>query len=627
MYVSSDVNKDLATSLPDDPAALRAMLLRVIDERDEIARTRDEIARTRDTLEDRVAALEYQKIVLEHQNRTLLTRLYGKKSERLSDEDLVLFHGFMQETLKADGEPTLESDGDANAGDDAKKPNRKRSGRPSGENAVPRHLVAAASTVVHELPADRRACACGVEMEACGETTRITIEYVPAKVFAVRHVRVGYRCQACKTFAAAPAAPIPVQKSIASPGLLAAVIVGKYSDHLPLYRLEGILKRSGLDLTRQTMCGWLWPASQVLAPLVGLVRRLILSQSIILTDDTTAPMLDPGLGRTREGHFWSYLATVACGPPGVRERLVVYEFTPNHNHEHPHRFLKDFRGTLVSDAFAGYETLGREGRVTNAGCWAHVRRKFRDAIKLDERLCGEVLARITRIYAAERAIAKEIGAEIEPEIGAEAATANEAATPPAAATQSPAAPESDVDPSLASARRAVLRRERIGPLVADFFAYLASVQSKHVPKSDVAKAIEYVLKRPEWFTRFLDDGEIPIDNNACERSLRGIAVGRRNWLFVGSEGGGDAAAIFFSLLSSASLAEVEPYAYLTDVLERLAKIRNSRTPGMPKREPTDEELMELLPGAWLRANPKHRLPTNRNRSMRADAEASATASD
>jgi transposase len=581
-----------ATSIPDDPALLRAALMRMIAERDEIAVSRDAFA-------ERVASLEHIRTVLEHQNRTLLERLYGRKSERLSDADLVLFHGFMQETLAKDGEADA-----AAAGIDAhKKGEKKRSGRPSGEAAIPRHLADAAVTVTHELPPEHRNCSsCGTEMQACGETSRITLEYLPARVTAVRHVRVGYQCEGCRTFAAAPAAPIPVQKSIASPGLLAAVIVGKHGDHLPLYRLEGILKRSGVDLPRQTTCGWMWPASRLLLPLVSLMTRSILAAPVILTDDTPVRMLDPGLGRTREARFWSYLAAVS-GAGGVPERLVVYDFTRSRSHEHPLAFLKGFRGTLVSDAFGAYETLGRAAPdrmpVTNAGCWAHVRRKFKDALKLDERLCGEALARIATMYAAEQSCEERIEREMAESAQQENGQQENGAWP--------------LD-RLAS-RRAALRDEFVRPLVAETLSYLDSVRGRHVPKSDVTDAIEYVLKRREWFTRFLDDGRVPIDNNACERSLRGIAVGRRNWLFVGSEGGGQAASVFFSLLCSASLAEVEPYAYLKDVLERLARIRNERllrtAQGKPE-QPTDAELAELLPAAWLRANPQHRLPVNRS---------------
>ena len=500
----------------------------------------------------------------------------------------------MQETLAKDGEADAVP-----AGAETGKKDKKRTGRPSGEAAIPKHLADAAVTVTHELPPESRGCpSCGTEMQACGETSRMTLEYVPARVTAVRHVRIAYQCEGCKTFAAAPAAPIPVQKSIASPGLLAAVIVGKYCDHLPLYRLEGILRRSGVDLSRQTTCGWMWPASQLLAPLVSFKTRRILASPVILTDDTSVRMLDPGLGKTREARFWSYLAAVT-GAGGMPERLVVYDFTRNHNYEHPFAFLKGFSGTLVSDAFGAYESLGKAAPdrtpVVNAGCWAHARRRFRDALKLDERLCGEVLARIAAMYAAERRCEEQLEREM------------------AEATE-PADAKDAWSPDRTAHRRAALRNEFVRPLAAETLSFLDSMRGRHLPKSDVTDAIDYVLKRRDWFTRFLDDGRVPIDNNACERSLRGIAVGRRNWLFVGSEGGGQAASVFFSLLCSASLAEVEPYAYLKDVLERLATIRNHRSLRLARgepAEPTDAELAELLPAAWLRANPEHRLVVNR----------------
>jgi len=592
VYVSGDVTHGSATSIPDDPAALRRALMRMIDERDSAVRERDETAKAHEALIGRVTSLEHKCIVLEHDNRKLLLRIYGKKSERLCDADLVLFHGFMQEELARSGDPVPDADDSAEGdGAAAGKKKRKRTGRPSGEDAIPGHLAASAELKMHELTVDQRGCSsCGAQMQACGETTRMTLEYVPAKITAVRHMRVAYSCGLCTTFAAAPAAPIPVQKSIASCGLLAAVIVGKYCDHLPLYRLEGILKRSGVELTRQTTCGWMYPASQLLAPLVSLARRMILAAPVILTDDTPVKLLDPGLGKTREARFWSYLADVK-GAGGVPERLAVYQFTRNRNHEHPIGFLRNFHGTLVSDAFAGYVAMGKgsPAQLRNAGCWAHARRRFRDALKLDERLCGEALARIGAMYQAERGVSERIARET-----AEAAAADDAWSMERTAE-----------------RRAALRGELVAPLVSDVLSMLDSVRRKHLPKSEVSAAVEYVMKRREWFTRFLEDGNVPIDNNACERSLRGIAVGRRNWLFVGSQGGGDAASVFFSVLCSASLAEVEPWAYLRDVLERLATLRNARRPARTPWAPTEAELAELLPAAWLRANPEHRLAVNR----------------
>jgi transposase len=382
------------------------------------------------------------------------------------------------------------------------------------------------------------------------------IEITPAQVTVVVYRRPVYLCVCSpeRQTVSAPAPQLALGKARAGASVLAMIAVSKFADHAPLYRQEGMLARSGLDLSRSTMCGWLGTGAELIRPLVELMQRRILGSKVIQTDDTPVPTLGLIIGKTKEARMWSY----------VGDRVnpyVVYDFTVSREGRWVQKWLGDFRGDLQSDAYVCYEVLEQLKKVRSFGCWAHARRRFFKSLALAKTFCEWVLDKIGKLYEIEASL-KDVPWE----------------------------------------ERAKQRRARAAPILQELIDRLTSDRSDHLPKSDVGKAISYVLDREATFTRYIDAGHVEIDNNACERSLRAVAVGRKNWMFAGSQFGGENAAAWFSLIGSAKLHEVEPWAYLTDVLRQLAKVGEN---------PSDEALTQLLPDQWLAANPKHRLPVNR----------------
>jgi hypothetical protein len=313
--------------------------------------------------------------------------------------------------------------------------------------------------------------------------------------------------------------------------LLAHVLVSKYSDHLPLYRQSEIYERVGVDLDRSTLADWVGESSRLLAPLVDVLRRYVLAASKLHADDTPVPVLAPGAGKTKTGRLWTYVRDDRpCGdssPPAV-----WFAYSPNRQGEHPQRHLKDFRGTLQADAFAGFNALyeGAEPRIYEAACWAHVRRKFYDLQQAHASpVAAEALHRIGELYAI----------------------------------------ESEIRGRVPDARRQV-RQARTRPLLDSMHEWLQSTLGKLPKKSPVTAAIGYALGLWPALLRFCDDGQLEIDNNAAERALRAVALGRKNYLFAGSDSGGDRAASIYSLIGTAKLNGLDPEAYLRDVLNRIA---------------------------------------------------------
>jgi transposase len=357
---------------------------------------------------------------------------------------------------------------------------------------------------------------------------------------------------------------LPLPKSYAGASLLAYVAVSKFADHAPLYRQEGMLARSGLELSRSTMCGWMLGCAELLDPLVALIRRDVLLSDVIQSDDTTVPTLGLVKGRAKDARLWCYVGD-------ADHRHAVFEYTVSREGKWPQRWLLGFKGYLQTDAFAGYgATCAAPEGATEVGCWAHARRGFFDAKDLAPAFCLDVLKEIAKLYAVEKD-AKERG--------------------------------------LSHDGRKSLREERSRPQLEILFWLLKSKRQEHLPKSPVRQAIEYVLTRRDAFTRYLDDGAIEIDNNACERCMRSPALGRKSWLFAGSAGGGKAIASWLTVVQSSRLHEVEPFAYVNDLLARLAEYRD-----MPaERKAADGEalLRELLPAAWAKGNPEKRLKLGR----------------
>jgi transposase len=523
------------STLPDDAATLKTLLQRTIVERDAVVVERD-------ALLARAVQAESERDALRHELTLRLKALYGPRTEKLDPAQLELFIDRVEAARResaAQSEPIRVEAHD-----------RRRRGRKPLPADLPRERV------VHDLSEEEKACpCCGEPRLAIAQTTREVLDVIPAQVKVIEHVRPVYLCPTCEGVPAkAPAPKLPLRKSYAGAGLLAMIAVSKFADHAPLYRQEGMLARSGVDLSRSTLCGWLGEGARLVQPLAGLMRTAILQSKVIQTDDTTVPTLGLVKGRAKQARIWSYVGDEA-------HRYVVYEFTATREGKWPQAWLGGYAGDLQSDAYAGYDALGVTGAVRLVGCWAHARRKFYDARTLAPGFCVAVLSDIGTLYGIE---------------------ADLRGRPP-------------------DERRAV-RRDRAGPVMERLLDRLRAGRPEQLPKSPVSQAIGYVLERERCFTRYLDEGHLEIDNNACERSLRAVAIGRRNWLFAGSGFGGENAAIWFSLIGSARLHEVEPWRYLRDMLTRLPLLGE---------KPGAEALRELLPDHWLAAHPDARLPLNR----------------
>ena len=390
--------------------------------------------------------------------------------------------------------------------------------------ALPAHLPR--EELVHES-----ACtcpACGGELRRLGEDVSEMIEYVPGRYKVIRHVRPKLSCAACQKIVQAAAPSRPIARGLAGPGFLAHVLVSKYADHLPLYRQSQIYAREGLELDRSTLADWVGGASELLAPLVASLGRYVLGAKKLHGDDTPVPVLCPGRGTTKQGRLWTYVRddkpAASTEPPAV-----LFRYSPDRKGERPQAHLASFVGVLQADAYAGFDRLYGE-RIQEAACWAHVRRKFYEIhVAHASPIAAEALDRIGRLYGIE--------AEIR-------------GRPPD--------------------ERRQIRQARAGPELEALHAWLHATVTTLSRKSELAVAIRYALSRWVALTRYRDDGWLEIDNNAAERALRAVALGRKNWLFAGSDDGGERAAAIYSLLGTAKLNNLDPEGYLRYVLERIA---------------------------------------------------------
>lgn len=489
---------------------------------------------------------------LQQQLQYLLRRVFGRSAEKLDPKQLQLFETLLNQLAPpapAEPEPAPTAAPMATPGH----------GRRRLPASLPRQKI------IHDLPEDEKPCpCCGQLRHIIGQEVSEQLDYVPAKLTVIEHVRLKYACPTCEaqsaengpqiTTAAKPLAPI--EKGLAAPGLLAYVMVSKYGDHLPLHRLEHILERHGIQIARSTMCDWMAQCAEVLRPLYDLMVQRVLQSKVIHTDDTPVDVLDRSRTQTRTGRFWVYL-----GDPA--QPFTVFTYTPSRSRDGPLEFLKNWGHDqpvyLQADAFGGYDGLyaGQAGgQVTEVACWAHARRKFYEARTSDTAMSTQALAYIRLLYDVEDAAKEQF------------AQAGEAQS--------------------FSALRFRLRQERAVPRLEQFRAWLCTQQAQHggpiLPKSPLGEAITYVFNQWDALMVYTRDGDLAIDNNASENALRRVAVGRKNWLFCGSDQGGHTAAVLFSLIATCQRHKVEPFAYLRDVLSRIAAHPASR-------------LAELLPTA------------------------------
>ncbi|WP_435106802.1 IS66 family transposase [Arhodomonas sp. AD133] len=489
---------------PEEVAALRA----------ELAASRAELAALRSRLQHRDCELEKLKLELARLKR----QQFGRSSERL-DAQIAQLEFAIEEREAAQTE--VDSD-------QPKPPSSSSSSSPTrpARQSLPADLP-------REDQVHAAACtcpACGGALTYLGEDVSEVLEYVPASFKVVRHIRPKHRCGQCGVIDQAPAAERAIERGLAGPGLLAQVLVAKYCDHLPLYRQSAIYAREGVSLTRSTLADWVGASTALLAPLGEALQRHILAGATVHADDTPVPVLAPGRGRTRTARLWTYVRDESAAG-GETPPAVVFRYSPDRKGIHPQRHLNTFTGVLQADGYAGFRPLYDSGRVREAACWAHVRRKFHDIEQANgSPLAREALERIAALYIVE---------------------ADLRGKPPAI-------------------RRAE-RQARAGPQLDALHAWFTATLQRVSAKSAFAVAVRYALGRWTALTRYCDDGRLEIDNNAAERALRTVALGRKNYLFAGSDRGGDSAALVYSLIGTARMNGIDPYAYLRAVLERIGQ--------------------------------------------------------
>ena len=526
---------DEAAALPEDPGSLRELVR--------------ELSAARDLA---YAALKFKTLEVEKLKMQLfrLRRMqFGQSSEKLSREaaqlELAIEEIEANEVAAApavtaepaeaaDTETAAAEPGETSSSEEIRKPARRR---------LPEHLPR--ETVVH---APAAACPdCGGAVRLLGEDKSEVLEYVPGHFKVVEHVRPKVSCRACEAISQAPTPTLPIERGRPGPGLLSHVLISKYCDHLPLYRQADIYAREGVALSRSTLAGWVGRAAFELKPLVAAVAAHVLAGDKIHGDDTPVPVLAPGTGKTATGRLWAYVRDdrpfASDAPPAV-----FYCYSPDRKGIHPQRHLAGFHGILQADGYAGFAELYRSGAVSEVACWAHVRRKFFDIHKTNGApLAHEALLRIGALYAIE-----DEAHGLPPDI-----------------------------------RRAI-RHRRAGPLLAELKAWMEASLRRISGKSELAGAIRYALSRWAQLTRYRDDGRLEIDNNAAERAIRALVLGRKNWLFAGSDDGGERAAAIYSLTETAKLNRLDPAAWLRDVLAKLVTHPAKR-------------IAELLPWNWAAA--------------------------
>lgn len=502
-------------SLPQDPTVLKQMLVDVTVQLDKTQRLL----------------------------RQLLAARSGVRSEQLSADQLWLFAQELgadaaivavaadKDDEDSDDEPSAGANEDATAS------------KPRGRRPLPSHLKR--ERIVHDLDEAEKHCSdCHQDLRHIGEEVSERYEYIPAQMLVVEDACQKYACSCTVKTATKP--PLPIEKSTAGASLLAQVIISKVADHLPVHRQAKMLRRFGVEIADQTMCGWMRQSAELLAPLYQRLKHFVLASKVVGTDDTPVKVLDRMLPHTRKGRFWPYV--------GDRHHpAVVYDYTPTRERAGPEQFLKPYRGYLQADAYGAYDSLFTDPTrgLVEVGCWAHARRHAYNARENEPTRMGAVLAYVAQLYAVEKR-ARRCGVHGE-------------------------------------ALR-LLREHASRPVLETMHAYLLKIKVELLPKSEAGLAVAYVLKNWSALTRYLDDGDLSIDNNHTERSLRGVAIGRNNWTFLGSDRGGRTMAVLRSFVSSCELVKVDPFEWFRDVLSRLATH-------------SIQQLDQLLPHCWVAARP------------------------
>lgn len=506
MVVTRSMLPDLNTL---DADALKTL---VLSQHEQLGVQRDELTATKERLLSRENEIEHLKLLIAKLQRMQ----FGRKSEKI-ERQIEQLELKLEELEANRAESSEQRSTTADERPPASRPSRR---------SLPEHLP---REIKIHAPEPQACPECGRGLKKLGEDVSEMLEYVPASFKVIRHVRPKLCCTGCDVIVQAAAPSRPIERGLAGPGLLAHVLTAKYCDHLPLYRQSEIYAREGVDLDDSTLADWVGASSRLLQPLIEALRRYVIDCDKLHADDTPVPVLAPGNGKTKMGRLWTYVrddrpAADTAAP------AVWFAYSPDRKGEHPQQHLREFRGILQADGYAGFNQLYENGCIAEAACWAHVRRKFYDLMEAHHSpIATEAVERIAALYAIE----KEIRGR-----------------PPD--------------------QRQQVRDLRSRPLLDSMRAWLEASMAKLSKKSETSAAIRYALGRWDALVRFVDDGRIEIDNNSAERALRAVAVGRKNYMFAGSDRGGERAATFYSLIGSAKLNGLDPEAYLRYVLEHIA---------------------------------------------------------
>lgn len=491
-------------TLPDDPVALKQLLL---------------------ALSEQVAVRDGQILQLREENTLLRQRLFGRKSEQTPDAatpQLALFNE--AESL---AEPLAEAV-DVDAVEEAVAPSTQRRGK---RKPLPAELPRV--EVIHELPEHQLTCECGCRKHVSGEEVSEQLEIVPMQIRVIRHVRKVYACKGCESAPVTADKPAQLlEKSLASPSVLAMLLTIKYVDGLPLHRFEKVLARHGIDLPRQTLARWVIQCGEQLQPLLNLLREQLLGSPVIHCDETRVQVLKEA-GREPSSQSWMWVQT--GGPPD--RPAVLFDYTTSRAQDVPLRLLAGFSGYLMTDDYAGYNGLAARPGIERLACLAHARRKFVEAQKVQPKgkagRADVALGLINRLYAIEREL-------------------------------------KDADDE----QRYLGRQQHSLPVLAQLKAWLDKTQPQVTAQNALGKAVNYLASNWSRLERYVEAGYLPIDNNAAERAIRPFVIGRKNWLFSDTPKGATASAQLYSLVETAKANGQEPYAWLRHVLERLPQARS-----------------------------------------------------
>lgn len=522
----------------------------------------DQVDELKKLVVDLIAAMKSKDDSIErlrHQLYLAAKYRYGRKSEQLNDDQLSIFiqeiEGQLGQMARANHvqKPSEEIE-------TVTYTRKKGHGRGKPQENLPRVRVE------HPLPDDQKTCPdCRKPLAKMGEDVRNTLEHIPAMTYIREDVLEKWACPCCKSTPVTSEAPSrPIERCVAGPGFLAQVVTAKYADHLPLYRQAEIFERGGLEIRRSTLCDWVGSTAELLEPLYEAIKQDVLKSKVIGTDDTTVPYLDGSLApdrlgqvdqeaeadkpdhcrRAKTGRLWTYV--------GDKDHAhIVYDFTENRSAEGPKAFLGNWKGYLQADAYAGYDWMFIIQKAVEVACWAHGRRKFNEAKESDRDQAKMALAYIRKLYEVEW--------------------------------------EAD-EKELVAIERQALRQVKSKPILISFKVWMDAQALVTLPKSPFGAALTYVFNQWEALNRYLEDGDLSIDNNVSERAMRCVAIGRKNWLFAGSVAGGKWAAILYSLVASCKRHKIDPYLYLRDVIGRVKTHPMSR-------------ISELLPATYVPGPP------------------------